>query len=185
MSRSAVTKRISVSKQGKFREDLYYRLNVMNFYLPPLRERPEDIGPLARGMVARFANMFRKPIFGISPEAIAALERFPWPGNIRQLDNVLQQAVLICNGPELLLAHLPPTVQKVPASAPRQERVMGDSLVHNRELLERNVIQKTLESCGHSRARTANALGISRVTLYKKMKKYGLMDEPIPTANVS
>jgi DNA-binding NtrC family response regulator len=172
-------------KAGKFRQDLYYRLNVMNFYLPPLRERVKDIGPLARAMVARFAAKFHKPIFDISPEAVAALETFPWPGNIRQLDNVLQQAVLVCSGPELLLSHLPQPVQKPTLRGHAHERAAGDSLVQNREMLERNVIQRALASCDYSRARAANALGISRVTLYKKMKKYGLMEVPVPSTNAS
>src|SRR5262249_486379 len=85
-------------EQGKFRRDLYYRLNVMSFHLPPLRERVQDIGALARGMAARFNTKFRKDLFEIHPEAMAALEMFPWPGNIRQLENVIQQAVLVSGG---------------------------------------------------------------------------------------
>src|SRR5262245_60215077 len=88
--------------QGKFRQDLYYRLNVMSFYLPPLRERVQDLGPLARGMAARYAQKFGKELFAISPEALAGLEAYPWPGNIRQLENVIQQSVLMSTGPELL-----------------------------------------------------------------------------------
>jgi DNA-binding NtrC family response regulator len=172
-------------KAGKFRQDLYYRLNVMNFYLPPLRERVEDIAPLARGMVARYASKFHKPIFDLGLEAIKALESFPWPGNIRQLENVLQQAVLICTGPELQLAHLPQPVQKPMQRSPSREREASESLVQNRETLERSVIQRALASCDYSRARAAHALGISRVTLYKKMKKYGLMEVPVPSTNAS
>src|SRR5262245_61139229 len=89
-------------EQGRFRQDLYYRLNVMSFYLPPLRERVQDIGPLARGMAARFAQKFGKELFAISPEAMAGLEAYTWPGNIRQLENVIQQSVLMSTGPELL-----------------------------------------------------------------------------------
>src|SRR5207247_7963314 len=81
--------------RGKFRQDLYYRLNVLSFYLPPLRERVPDIGPLVRSMASKFAQKFGKELFAISPEAMAALETFPWPGNIRQLENVVQQAVLM------------------------------------------------------------------------------------------
>src|SRR5206468_7734519 len=85
--------------RGRFRPDLYFRLNVMSFHLPPLRERVQDIAALARGMAARFNRKFQKDLFDISPEALAALESFPWPGNIRQLENAVQQAVLVSAGP--------------------------------------------------------------------------------------
>src|SRR5262249_45344980 len=104
-------------ERGKFRPDLYFRLNVMSFHLPPLRERVQDIAPLARGMAARFNLKFRKDLFDVSPEAMAALEAFPWPGNIRQLENVMQHAVLVSTGPELLLQHLPQPVQEHAALA--------------------------------------------------------------------
>src|SRR5207302_3764165 len=103
--------------RGRFRLDLYYRLNVMSFHLPPLRERVQDIAPLARGMAARFNRKFQKDLFDISPEALAALESFPWPGNIRQLENVMQHAVLVSTGPELLVQHLPQPVQDHAAAA--------------------------------------------------------------------
>jgi DNA-binding NtrC family response regulator len=169
-------------ERGKFRRDLYYRLNVMSFHLPPLRERVHDIAPLVRGMAARFNNKFHKGLFDISPEAMAALEAFPWPGNIRQLENVVQQAVLVSTGPELLVQHLPQPVQEHAALTVGNGHVPGDSLHHNREIAERTSIQRALVNCGYSRARAANTLGISRVTLYKKMKKYGLMDVPLHAA---
>ena len=99
-------------EQGKFRRDLYYRLNVMSFHLPPLRERVHDIAPLVRGMAVRFALKFRKELFDISAEAMAAFEAFPWPGNLRQLENAIQQSVLLSSGPELLPQHLPPAVRE-------------------------------------------------------------------------
>src|SRR6516162_5553228 len=132
-------------RRGKFREDLYYRLNVMSFHLPPLLERVKDISPLVRGMAARFNTEFRKDLFHISPRAMDALEAFPWPGNIRQLENFVQQAVLVSSGPELLWEHLPQHVRdyKVPVEetgrAPQH-----DSLIYNKEVAERNVIQRAL-----------------------------------------
>jgi DNA-binding NtrC family response regulator len=166
-------------EQGRFRQDLYYRLNVISFYLPPLRERIQDIAPLARGMASRFAQKFHKDLFAISPEALEALEAFPWPGNIRQLENVIQQAVLMSNGPELLWPHLPKLIQEHAESAPpSRTTTTKDTLVQNREDVERSAIQRALMNCGYTRARAASALGISRVTLYKKMKKYGLMNAP-------
>lgn len=168
-------------ERGRFRRDLYYRLNVMSFHLPPLRERIQDIATLARGMAARFNTKFHKNLFDIHPEAMAALETFPWPGNIRQLENVVQQAVLVSSGPDLRLEHLPQPVREYlpAANGGNRHHLSADSLLHNRELIERNVIQRALANNGFSRARAASALGISRVTLYKKMKKYGLMSVPL------
>jgi two-component system, NtrC family, response regulator HydG len=177
-------------EEGRFRRDLYYRLNVMSFHLPPLRERVQDIAPLVRGLVSRYNTKFRKELFDISAEAMACIESYPWPGNIRQLENVMQQAVLLCAGPQLLTQHLPPVVRDYSMAQAQEGATSGqggsavrggsaqestDSLLHNRELLERSVIQRALANNGYSRARAAHALGISRVTLYKKMKKYGLM----------
>jgi DNA-binding NtrC family response regulator len=164
----------SAVENNKFRRDLYYRLNVMSFHLPPLRERVQDIGLLVRGMAARFNTKFRKDLFDVSPHAMAALEGFPWPGNIRQLENVIQQSVLVSNGRELLINHLPQPVREFTPLA-EGKAPAAESLMHNREVIEKNFIQRALQNNGYSRARTADALGISRVTLYKKMKKYGLM----------
>jgi two-component system, NtrC family, response regulator HydG len=167
---------------GKFRRDLYYRLNVMSFHLPPLRERVQDVAPLARGMAARFNSKFHKDLFEITPEALAALEAFAWPGNIRQLENVVQQAVLVSSGHKLSLQHLPAPVQEYALPSNGDDSTERESLSHKRDLAERTVIQRTLVNCGYSRARTATYLGISRVTLYKKMKKYRLMDVPLHQA---
>ncbi len=172
-------------ERGRFRPDLYFRLNVMSFHLPALRERVEDIAPLARGMAARFNRKFRKDLFDISPEAMAALEAFPWPGNIRQLENIIQHAVLVSSGPELLVKHLPQAVQEhatVHANDEEQTEPTADSLHYQRDLIERNVILRALVANGYSRSRAAESLGISRVTLYKKMKKYGLMSIPLRSA---
>lgn len=163
--------------RGRFRPDLYFRLNVMSFHLPPLRERVQDISHLARGMAARFNRKFNKELFDIHPDAFAALESYTWPGNLRQLENVMQHAVLVSSGPQLLPSHLPPVVQDQVSAA--NGSVDSDSLHHQRDLIERNVIQRALITNGFSRTRAADSLGISRVTLYKKMKKYGLMKPPI------
>lgn len=167
--------------RGRFRPDLYFRLNVMSFHLPPLRERVQDVAPLARNMAARFNRKFHKELFDISPSAIAALENFAWPGNLRQLENVIQHAVLVSSGPELLLQHLPQALQEqpLPQEVPAQSSTSIESLHHQRDLIERNVIHRALVTNGFSRTRAADSLGISRVTLYKKMKKYGLMKNPV------
>jgi DNA-binding NtrC family response regulator len=132
-----------------------------------------------RGLVARYAVKFRKDLFDIQPQSLEALENFAWPGNIRQLENIVQQAVLMSSGPELRFEHLPEPMRTAHAAAEHGPASPPDSLSRNREQLERNVIQRALASNGYSRSRAADALGISRVTLYKKMKKYGLMRLPI------
>jgi two-component system response regulator HydG len=171
---------------GRFREDLYYRLNVMQFDLAPLRERPMDVPWLIQGLAARYATRFKKPLRALAPETLALLLSHPWPGNLRQLENVLQAAVLVCPGPVLFPEHLPDTLRLAhdrraqgPAIPPVPPRG-GDSLSQNRATTERAVILRALAQHGYSRIDAARALGISRVTLYKKMKKYRLFErEPI------
>jgi DNA-binding NtrC family response regulator len=170
-------------ERGTFRRDLYYRLHVISFHLPPLRHRPEDIGPLVRGMVSRYGTKFGKRLFGVCPEALRALETFPWPGNIRQLENVVQQAVLTCSGNELKLHHLSPLVHsrsEVPPTVGVLPGGFGGTLKQSRESTERANILRALEKAGQSRTRAAQLLGVSRVTLYKKMKKYGLFHRSGP-----
>jgi DNA-binding NtrC family response regulator len=163
---------------GKFRQDLYYRLHVMSIYLPPLRERPRDIATLARHLAAWFAAKFNKPRAEISPEALAALEAFPWPGNIRQLENAVQQAVLLNSGPALRLEDLPMPLRTQPRAGPaRSPGIRQDeSLASSREQAERALIERALAGSNYCRVRAARTLGVSRVTLYKKMRKYGLLE---------
>lgn len=176
-------------ERGTFRRDLYYRLQVITFQLPPLRERPQDIAPLVRGLIARYGTRFSKPISQVNTEAMRALEAFPWPGNIRQLENIIQQAVLSSTGPELRLENLPPVIlsKSCEPTAPTVHATES-SLVQNRESTERTVIVRALERAAFSRTRAAQLLGVSRVTLYKKMKKYGLLTKsgttPFPTNDV-
>lgn len=171
---------------GKFRRDLYFRLHVMAFHLPPLRERTQDIAPLARAVAAHYNAKFHKSLFDISAEALTALELFNWPGNIRQLENVVQQAVLVSAGPILQASHLPPAVRTYATQMLAQASTppRSESLASTRAELERTTIQRALVNNGNSKTHAANALGISRVTLYKKMKKYGLMKERVPSAEV-
>ncbi len=167
-------------ERGTFRRDLYYRLHVITFNLPPLRNRPQDIGPLARGMAVKYSTRFGKKIYALHPDAQRALEQFPWPGNIRQLENVVQQAVLSCAGDTLTLAQLPATVHAKPAEGRPEGATAGpaSSPAQNRETTERATIVRALEKVGFSRTRASQLLGVSRVTLYKKMKKYGLLTKP-------
>jgi transcriptional regulator with PAS, ATPase and Fis domain len=165
-------------EQGLFRRDLYYRLKVLSFHLPPLRERTQDIAPLVQVMVARFRTQYRKELFDISPEAWTALESYPWPGNIRELENAVQEAVLISRGPLLLLQDLPAVLQGEGVTANAFTPGALDAIKHNRETSERDLIQRVLASHAYRRSRAARELGISRMTLYAKMKKYGLDQKP-------
>ncbi len=169
-------------ERGTFRRDLYYRLHVITFNLPPLRDRVRDIGPLVRGMVARYNAKYGKSILSIHPEAMMMIEAFPWPGNIRQLENVIQQAVLTCQGEILNVSHLSSEIRQpvgTTGETPATHSAAG-SLAQNRESTERNVIVRALEKSSYSRTRAAQLLGVSRVTLYKKMKKYGLLAKSSP-----
>jgi DNA-binding NtrC family response regulator len=167
-------------ERGQFRRDLYYRINVLSIYLPPLRERVEDVASLAEGFVARACVKFRRPPMTIRAEARAALEAYPWPGNIRQLENVLQNAVLFSSGPELLLRHLPKPVQEHAADAGGAAAEDDGSLSINRDLHERNLIQQALIESNYNCSTAARRLKVSRTTLYKKIKKYGLFSEDGP-----
>lgn len=172
-------------ERGTFRRDLYYRLHVISFNLPALRHRPEDIGPLVRGMVATYGTKYGKRLFGVCPEALRVLEAFPWPGNIRQLENVVQRAVLTSAGNELKLHHLSPQVLNradLPAATLPMPGGFDGTLKQTREATERANILRALEKSNQSRTRAAQMLGVSRVTLYKKMKAYKLLkakDAPV------
>jgi DNA-binding NtrC family response regulator len=160
--------------RGKFRSDLYHRLNVLSLHLPPLRERVQDIGLLVRRMAARFNNQFHKHVGAIHPQALAALEAFPWPGNIRQLENVVRYAVLVSTGSELLWHHLPQPLQEYACVHPCKVQASDDPLRDARERAEQTMIQRALVHSGYRLADAARWLRISRVTLYKKMKKLGI-----------
>jgi DNA-binding NtrC family response regulator len=155
-------------EHGSFRPDLYYRLNVMSFHLPPLRERVEDIAPLVRGMVARYSQKFNRDVRDVSAEVVAYLEALSWPGNIRQLENVVQQAVLVSAGPDLRIEHLPEAV--------REHSMLP---LHSKlERVERDIIETALNQHDYRRGRTAKFLGLSRVSLFNKMRKYNLLSKP-------
>jgi transcriptional regulator with PAS, ATPase and Fis domain len=165
---------------GTFRPDLYYRLNVMSFHLPPLRARVEDISPLVRGMVARFSRRFKRDVHDVSAEAVACLESFPWPGNIRQLEHVVQHAVLVSAGPELRFEHLPEAVRvHAPINHNSIVRALPKIPLHSElERAECEMIQTALVKHDFHRVRTAKFLGISRVALFRKMRKYNMMSNP-------
>lgn len=159
---------------GRFRQDLYYRVNVINVELPALRERRSDISLLAQRFLHDLREDTNRPINGFSDEALAALEGYAWPGNIRELQNVVERAVLLGKGDTIEACDLPRDVSGgASISIPRGGNM---TLKEALEEPERQIILDVLESNGWNRNATADALGVNRTTLYKKMKKLGLED---------
>ncbi|MEM8944819.1 MAG: sigma-54 dependent transcriptional regulator [Planctomycetota bacterium] len=160
--------------EGRFRQDLYYRVNVINVELPALRERRTDISLLAQSFLQDLREDTNRPITGFSEDALAALENYAWPGNIRELQNVVERAVLLGKEDIITASDLPRDVtggQNI--SLPR---VGTMTLKEALEEPERQIILDVLESNGWNRNATADSLGVNRTTLYKKMKKLGLED---------
>jgi len=161
--------------EGRFRQDLFYRVNVINIELPNLRERISDIPLLARRFLEQVCDDSGKHVRGITDEAMAALQGYRWPGNVRELENVIERAVLLGKSEMIGLEDLP---RNLAAAGPiTVEPVGAGSLKQALEAPERQIIREALEANGWSRQATAEALGINRTTLYKKMKRLGL-EEP-------
>jgi len=157
-------------QKGTFREDLYYRLDVLRIVMPLLRERGGDISLLIDEFLKRYNLDFQKNILGISPECIGLLETYDWPGNVRELKNVIQRAVLICNGEVLLPKHLPPRFRSERPSYPVVTFEIGTPL----HQVEREMIVRALAASKNNRKRTADLLGISRRALYNKLAKHDI-----------
>ena len=155
--------------QGRFREDLFYRLDVFHILMPPLRERAGDVPLLVDAFMKRYSDVFQKDVTGIAPECITLLEEYEWPGNVRELKNVIQRAVLICQGEVLLPEHLPARFRPARPERPKMVFEVGVPL----EQIEREAIARVL-ALVPNRTRAAEMLGISRRALYNKMKRYGI-----------
>ncbi len=158
-------------RDGRFREDLYFRVNVLRIALPPLRDRREDIVPLAGMFLSRFARETGKDVTGFAAEALAALGRYRYPGNIRELENAVERAVILCDGPLVRPADLG-FPEELPATEPAVDRA-SDEPVSIRDA-EKAAVAAALARNGGHRERTARELGITRRTLLTKMKEYGL-----------
>jgi DNA-binding NtrC family response regulator len=155
-------------QEGKLREDLYYRISAVSVHLPPLRERREDVMPLANSFLKRFAAQANRVIRGFSPSAIDRLTAFEWPGNVRQLQNEVQRAVLLCEGDVVDATDLSITNVK---TGPADHQDTDFTLL---EGVERNAIVQTLKETGGNKLEAAKRLGIGRQTLYNKIKAYGI-----------
>jgi DNA-binding NtrC family response regulator len=153
---------------GKLREDLFYRISAISLHLPPLRERREDIVPLANSFLKRFAAQANRTLTGFKPGAVERLTAFDWPGNVRQLQNEIQRAVLLCEGSEVDASDL--SISETRAAAEES----ADTNFTLLEGVERNAIIQMLKETGGNKLETAKRLGIGRQTLYNKIKAYGI-----------
>lgn len=158
-------------EKGTFREDLYYRLNVLEIRIPPLRERLEDIPLLADYLLRKLGQKNSKPLRSVSREFLDALMRHEWKGNVRELENVLERSLILCRDDILDVRDLPDHLRAPAESAASSSSALKESPL---EAAERNALEDTLRKCGGHRERTAKALGISRRTLQYRLKKYGL-----------
>jgi PAS domain S-box-containing protein len=157
--------------EGTFRRDLYYRINVIELDLPPLRERPEDVLPLVRHFIGQLALLHEKPVEGITPEALHILMTHDYPGNIRELENIVEHGFVLTTGPLIGLDHLPGWLV---------ERNRGAIPPESLEDCERRVILSALERNQGNRVAAAEELGIHKSTLYRKMRRLGLLPSDKP-----
>jgi DNA-binding NtrC family response regulator len=185
-------------EQGRFREDLYYRLNVIPIYLPPLRERPEDIPLLVQHFARQYAGRNARPVPSVPSETLAVLKSYEWPGNVRELQNYVERAIVLATGEVLTPELFPPHVRGLAPVRIGRSRVAGldglcrelvthginetgeaDGVLYERvvSLVEKELISQTLRNCQGVQTRTATRLGINRNTLHKKIEDFGLQSE--------
>ncbi|WP_434348770.1 enhancer binding protein Nla6 [Myxococcus virescens] len=155
-------------KNGRFREDLYFRLNVFQIHLPPLRERRDDVPILVQHFVDKFRGDSGKRVSGVHPEAMEVLKNYDWPGNIRELRNAVERAVILCDGELITREHLPPDMAGKSPERHTFRLPFGLSL----DAVEREYILGSLQRNGNNKARTAEVLGVSEKTLYNKLNRY-------------
>jgi two-component system, NtrC family, response regulator AtoC len=162
---------------GSFREDLYYRLDVVRIAIPPLRDRSEDITPLAEQILRRLERKYGWAGLSLSPEALAVIHANPWPGNVRQLENALARAAIAARGRTILPDHIEPDEAgdpSLPAPGEPSEELPLRALLAE---VERRAIRRALTACNGNRTRTAERLGISRRQLFDKIREYNLLPE--------
>ncbi|GLI53861.1 sigma-54-dependent transcriptional regulator [Thermodesulfovibrio yellowstonii] len=157
-------------KNGKFREDLYYRLNVVNIEIPPLRERKDDIPLLVAYFSKKYSLLMKKEITGVSEEAINLLVNYEYPGNVRELENIIERAVVLCNSSQIDVEHLPPDLKELKIEVFTKKEGKFMSL----EELEKEYIKWILREVGNNKTLAAQILGIDRVSLWRKLKSYGI-----------
>ena len=169
----------AVVREGKFREDLFYRLSVIPIQIPPLRERKEDIPLLVEHFIQRYNTQFRKRVGQVSPDGMKLMMDYSWPGNIRELKNAIERAMILVDKDRIDVAHLPIRISD-PSSASPMPRASGNSLVHlpsegaGLEEIEKNLLEQALQYSHGNKTRASKLLKISRDTLRYKVKKHNL-----------
>lgn len=165
-------------QDGDFREDLFYRINVVSVEMPPLRERPLDIQPLAEHFLRRFADEHQRPVEGFTDRALAALQHAPWPGNVRQLENVIERAIVLSRGQFIDRVDLPAAISALTGGdeVPLRSIDIGPPPPLKEALIEpeKRIIEQALTYCDGNRERAAVVLEINRSTLFHKLKKLGI-----------
>ncbi|MBI4691775.1 MAG: sigma-54-dependent Fis family transcriptional regulator, partial [Nitrospirae bacterium] len=162
-------------KEGRFREDLYWRLNVIEINIPPLRERRDDIEMLVRHFMVKFAEEHKKNIKDIDKQTLSLLMEYPWPGNVRELSNVIERSVVLTGGNSIMPADLPDKIKK--AGDEKETALISSTLKTYLNDYEKNLLIKIYNTHNKSKEETARALGIDLATLYRKFKKYGIETE--------
>lgn len=165
-------------KSGHFREDLYYRLNVVTVEVPSLNERLDDIPLLAKYFLGRHAENNRKTIVDFNPLAMDCLNKYDWPGNVRELENAVERAVVLCTGNYITERDLPPTVTKHIITAEMQDEPLTQMAGLPLEEIEREAIIQTLNKTEGNKSEASKLLNITRTTLNNKIKKYGILFNP-------
>jgi two-component system NtrC family response regulator len=159
----------------RFREDLYYRIRVIEIHLPPLRERHGDIPELTAYFLQKFSRELHKKL-EMAPEALDLLSLYPWPGNVRELENVIERAAVLAEGEVIRAGDLPPELQLVSTPTESNGEANELGLTERLEMLERDIIKKTLEETAGNQTQAARMLRLHRSSLQYKMRKYGLLD---------
>jgi DNA-binding NtrC family response regulator len=160
-------------RERTFREDLYYRLNVVPIAMPPLRDRREDIPLLVEHFIRKYAREFNRDVRGVSAGALEVLMRYDWPGNVREIENIIQRSVVLAGGPVLQLQDLPLDLA-MPETGPRLDEGTGLPLRDAREQFERQYVLRVLEKVGWNQSRAARLLGLHRNTLLAKLAAWGI-----------
>ena len=173
-------------EEGTFREDLYYRLNVVPIFLPPLRDRQGDLPLLAMGFLDRFCKKNSVPIKGFSPEAMTCLESYHWPGNVRELRNIVERMAILCDADRIEAHHLPgeirqapprPTITTIPATWEEFKRLKAQVRDTAVQELERRFLTEALQRCEGNVSRAAEQVGMQRTNFHSLMRKYGLTSD--------
>ncbi len=167
-------------RRGLFREDLYYRLNVVPIALPPLRERREDIATLAQSFLEHAAQRLRRGPVAFSADALDALRRYDWPGNVRELENLVERLAILTPGPEITAAHVAPELTRAaPSTAsastvPAPPPASGGEPLREFDRIEMEAIVQALDAAAGNVREAARALGLGQATVYRKIKKYNI-----------